>query len=262
MWVIGAILAVAMLFLGYLSTYFFVVNAPEGANLPQAARDAVLQFLLPENVLSNVVGVFAQFGGALALVLGVLAVGSEYGWDTLKVGLTQRPSRLGFFVGKLLALGAALLALTLVLLALGAVTSYLIAAAENAAIDWPSAGEILKGIGAGWLILSAFASIGVFLATLFRGSGLAIGIGLVYLLVLENIFLGLASRSETVDAIGKRLPAKNAVDLSDSFGQLPPGFGGAPGGSVEPGTAALTLGVYAVVFLALSALLFKWRDMA
>lgn len=259
-WVIGLIFIFATLFFGYLLFYLFTVNAPEDAGLPQEAREGALQFLLPENFLPNVVGIFAQFGGALALVLGALAMGSEYSWDTFKVSLTQKPGRLGFIAGKILAVGLMLLALTVVILALGAAASYAIAGAEDAAVEWPSATEIIKGIGAGWLILSTFAAMGIFLATLLRSTALAIGIGLVYLLVLENLFLALTTQSETVADIGRRFPAKNSIDLSESFGQFPPGFGGAPGQAVDGSTAVITLLIYTAVFLALSVILFKRRD--
>jgi ABC-type transport system involved in multi-copper enzyme maturation permease subunit len=119
---------------------------------------------------------------------------------------------------------------------------------------------MLKGVGAGWLILATFAAMGMALATLFRGTALAIGIGLVYVLVLESIFVGLASQSETVASIGKRLPAKDATDLSNAFGQTPQALGGAQGNTVEPSTAALTLGIYTAAFLALAVVLFKSRD--
>lgn len=260
-WVMGFVFALATLLFGYLFAYLFVVSAPEGgAGLPEQAREGILSFLLPESFLANVIGTFASFGSALALILGALAAGSEYGWDTFKVSLTQRPGRLGFLAGKLLAVGVMLLVLTVAILAIGAAASYAIAVFEEATVEWPSPLEMLKGIGAGWLILATFAAMGVALATLFRGTALAIGIGLVYLLVLENLFLGFTSQSETVADIGRRLPAKNSLDLSETFGQTPPTFGGAPGEAVEPATAALTLGVYAVAFLLLAALLFKSRD--
>lgn len=260
-WVIGLIFVIAALLFGYLFTYLFVVSAPGGdAGMPEQVREGILGFLLPESFLPNVIGTFASFGSALALILGALAMGSEYGWDTFKVSLTQGPGRLGFLAGKLLAVGVLLLLVTVVVLAAGAAASYAIASFENAAAEWPSAMEILKGIGAGWLILAIFAAMGVFLAALFRGTALAIGIGLVYLLVLENLFLGLTSQNETIADIGSRLPAKNSLDLSEYFGEAPQAFGGAPGEAVEPLTAAFTLGIYAVVFLALAMLLFKSRD--
>ncbi|WP_047864672.1 ABC transporter permease subunit [Rubrobacter aplysinae] len=258
-WVIGIIFAAATLLFGYLLLYLVTVAVSGGGQ--GAPQQGLPPFLLPESFLTNVLGTFANFGTALALILGALAMGSEYGWDTFKVSLTQRPGRLGFLGGKLLAVGALLLVITLAILLLGAAASYVIALAEDATVEWPSVLDILEGIGAGWLILATFAAMGVGLAALFRGTALAIGIGLVYVLVLESLFISLASQNETISNIGKRLPAKNALDLSGSFGQTPQALsGGAQGNTVEPGTAVLTLGIYAVAFLALAVLLFRSRD--
>lgn len=257
-WVIGIIFALATLLFGYLLIYLVTVAVSGGGTGPP--QQGIPPFLLPESFLTNVIGTFASFGSALALILGALAMGSEYGWDTLKVSLTQRPGRLGFLAGKLLAVGVTLLVVTVVILALGAGASYAIAVVEEAAVEWPSPLELLKGLGAGWLILATFAAMGIGLATLFRGTALAIGIGLVYLLVLENLFLNLASQNETIASVGKRLPAKNSLDLSTFLGQTPQALGGAPGESVDPSIAALTLGVYTVLFLALAVVFFKGRD--
>ena len=41
-------------------------------------------------------------------MLGVFALGSEYGWGTLKTLFTQRPGRLRVFAAKLAALGIVL----------------------------------------------------------------------------------------------------------------------------------------------------------
>jgi ABC-type transport system involved in multi-copper enzyme maturation permease subunit len=145
------------------------------------------------------------------------------------------------------------------ILAVGASISYAIASLEDAAAEWPAASEFLKGLGAGWLILIVFATFGIFLATLFRSTALAIGLGLVYLLVLENLFLGLAPQSDTVETIGNALPAKNALDLASSFGDVPQGFA-PPGEAVDATQAVLVLVAYAVGFVLLSALLFWRRD--
>jgi ABC-type transport system involved in multi-copper enzyme maturation permease subunit len=261
-WVIGIIFAAATLVFGYLLIYLVTV-AVSGAGPPQGAQapqPGVPPFLLPEGFLTNVIGTFANFGSGLALIIGALAMGSEYGWDTFKVSLTQRPGRLGFLAGKLLAVALTLLAITVAIMILGAGASYGIALIEDAAVEWPGPVEVLKGIGAGWLILATFAAMGMALATLFRGTALAIGIGLVYVLVLEGIFISLASQNDTVASISKRLPAKDSADLSSSFGQTPQALGGAQGNTVEPAIAALTLGIYTAAFLVLAVVLFKSRD--
>lgn len=261
-WVIGIIFIVAVALFGYLFTYLFVVNAPtEGGPQQEQFAQQALQTLLPENMLVNMLSNFANFGSALALVLGALAVGSEYGWDTYKVTMTQRPGRLELFAGKLAALAVVIAALTLVIFAVGALTSYTIAALEEESASWPGILEILEGLGAGWLILTTFAAMGLFFATLFRGTALAIALGLVYLLVLESLFLSLAQQSETVESIGRALPYKNSADLIEIFGEVPAFLGGgALGEAVEPARAVITLAIYTLVFVALAVLLIRGRD--
>ncbi len=259
-WVLLLILVAAVALFGYVFNYIFTVNTSQQGQ-PPGFQEAVLQYVLPESVLVNVVGSLANFGSALALILGALTVGSEYGWETVKTTLTQKPGRLSIFAGKIAAVAVILLIFVLAVLALGVVSSYLIANAEDATINWPSFGDWLQAIGVGWLILGTFAAMGIFLATLFRGTALAIGLGLVYLLVLENLFIGLATQSDTVQDIGKALPAKNSLDLSESLGNVPQ-FLAVPGENVDATQAALVLGAYTVVFLVLAVILFRQRDMA
>lgn len=259
-WIIGLLFAAALVLFGYVFTYVFTINASGQAAPPQQAVDQILQSLLPESMIINVLSNFTNFGSALALVLGALAVGSEYGWDTFKVSLTQRPGRIQFLLGKLAAIGVVVAILNALMLGIAAITSYVIASVEDAAVEWPGFGELLEGFAAGWLILMTFAAMGFFFATLFKSSALAITLGLVYLLVLESLFIGLSQTSETVSDIASALPFKNSSDLIQHFGEIPLIFGGAPGEAVEPSRAAITLVIYTVAFLALSVLLFKRRD--
>lgn len=260
-WVLVAVSVVALALFGYVFTYIFVVGAPEDVAPAPEAAEIFREYLLPENFLINVLSNgFVGFGSALALVLGALAIGSEYGWETFRSALIQKPGRTALFTGKLLAVAAVLLVFTLAMLAAGALSSYAVALLEGASASWPPAGEILRAAGAGWLVLATFCSLGILLATLFRGTALAIGLGLVYLLVLENLFLGLAPQNEFVESIGQALPTRNALDLAASFGELPPGFAG-PEEAAEPARAALVLGAYLAGFALLSLLLFRRRDL-
>ena len=263
-WVVGLIFVALVALFGYLLSYVFIVGV--GGDPPAEAQQ-FLPTLYPENFLSQVLGLFSGgLGASLTLVLGALAVGSEYGWETFKLVLTQKPGRLPYFSGKLLSLAVVVAVFTLLSFAVGAVCSYVVAGLQDGAVEWPAFGEILKALGAGWLILATFAAMGFFLATLFRGSALAIGLGLVYLLVLESLFFGFASQSDAVETIGRALPGRNAADLVSSFAESQPG---AAAGATPPGIeavgaaqATLVLGAYVIVFVALSALLFRSRDLA
>jgi hypothetical protein len=80
----------------------------------------------------------------MALILGALTLGSEYGWTTFKTVLTQRPGRLALFFGKLLALGVVLALLVVLTLAAGAASGYVIVRLEDTPTGWPVAGELAR----------------------------------------------------------------------------------------------------------------------
>ena len=47
-------------------------------------------------------------------------------------------------------------------------------------------------MAAGWLILAAWAALGVLLGVLTRGTSLAIGVGILYALVIEGLLSAFA----------------------------------------------------------------------
>jgi ABC-type transport system involved in multi-copper enzyme maturation permease subunit len=221
--------------------------------------------LLPQQLVGAVTGGFPFFGGVFALQLGVLAVGSEYGWGTLKTLLTQRPGRLRLFAAKLLALAAALVPFVLVVFALGALASYGIAVREGAEVAWPSAWLVLRGLGAGWLILAVWAAFGVLLAVLSRGAALAVGIGIVYALVMEGLLSALAGEVSLLDRLvelflranGYSLVAPLGVSAADVADRGPGSFSGP---FVDGTQALLVLASYLVVLLAASGWALRRRD--
>ena len=268
-WILAAVFVAVVLLLGYALTYSFVANPPPPPeDLPpeaQAQQDEFneqqLNALLPENVLSNLFGggIFG-IGGAIALIFGALVAGSEYGWGTLKTVLSQKPSRLGVLLGKLAAMGLFLLVFVALALGAAALGSFVVARLEEAAVEWPSLGELLRGFGAGALILTVWGALGFALATLFRGTALAIGLGLAYALAIENILATLPIQGDTFENIRRATLGENTAGLSNYFGSpFPQGFG-VPEPLVEPERAVLVLSAYALVFIVLSALLLWRRD--
>jgi ABC-type transport system involved in multi-copper enzyme maturation permease subunit len=223
--------------------------------------------VLPERLVGTLMGGFPFFGGVLALMLGVLSVGSDYGWGTLRTLLTQRPGRLQVLGAKLLALALALVPFVLVVFAVGALTSYGIALREGAAVDWPSAGLLLRGLGAGWLILLVWAALGVLLAIVARGTGLAIGIGILYALVIEGLLSALASEIGMLDRLVEAFVRANAYSLVadlglslDDAGDRGPGSFSGP--FVGPVQALLVLLAYLVTFVAAAGWLLRRRDVS
>lgn len=259
-WVLALIWFSLVVVFGYVLTYTIFANPPENSIPPGTDPQEFLEILYPENLLANVLSGFPSTGGApIALILGALAMGSEYGWGTFKTSFTQRPGRLSVFLGKALAVGVVLVAFVLLAFAAGAASSYVIARVEDAPMDWPATGEVLRAMGAGWLISAVWTAMGAFLATLFRGTPLAIGIGLVYAILLEGLAATLLAANEDFEPVRKFLLNENSYVLINAFGELPQGVG-IQSDIVEPERAVLTLAIYAVVLVLVSALLLRRRD--
>jgi ABC-2 type transport system permease protein len=273
-WVLACIWLTVTILLSYALAYALLSSAPPPTvpqGTPKAQREQMreqqeafrkeqLEALYPENLVSNLTPGFSNLGPPLALILGALAMGSEYGWATFKTVLTQRPGRYAVFSGKLLALGIVLALLVVLTFAAGAVAGYVITALEGAPVGWPAPGELVRALGAGTLILSTWAALGVLLATLLRSTALSIGLGLVYALVLETIILNLPIQNKAFQNVREFFPGQNSNFLANSFsGQTQGGFA-TPQQPVEAPQAALVLLAYTAVCVLLAAFVFNRRD--
>jgi ABC-2 type transport system permease protein len=251
------VLALVELLLGYLLIYLIAQVPPDPGEPPFG--EALLLTLRGENLVSNVLGMLASLGGALALVLGAMQSAREYGWRTITTILTQGPSRVGVLAAKAVALAVVVVVMVLVTFAVGAAGAMLVAGFQGAAVTFPAASEIAIGIAVGCLIIGAWAALGFALGFLLRSTGLAIGIGLVYALVIESVIQGLASINETVEAISRGLLGANGTALAASFGPdaVAEEFGVI---GIEPAVAAAVLATYIVVSLGVAAFVFARRD--
>jgi ABC-2 type transport system permease protein len=221
--------------------------------------------LLPAQLAGNLVEGFPFFGGVIALMLGVLGLGSEYGWGTLKTLFIQREGRLRVFGAKLLALGAVLVPFVLSVFALGAGASYVIALREGVAVEWPSAWLVVRAMGAGWLILAVWASLGLLLAAVSRGTSLAIGVGILYALVIEGLISAFADAVSFLEPVTEFFLRANAYSLVKGLGlSVSEAAGNGPGAFSGPyvatGQALLVLVAYMAAFLTVSGLLLRRRD--
>jgi ABC-2 type transport system permease protein len=257
-WILLAIWPTLALVFAYVVPYVTYLND---------SRAEPLTDMLPQRLVGNVLVGFPFFGGVFALMLGVLAFGSEYGWGTLRTLFTQRPGRLHVFSAKLLALAAALIPFVLVVFAVGALASSAIALREGADIAWPSAWLVLRGLAVGWLILAVWAAFGVLLAVLSRGTALAVGIGILYALVIEGLLSALASQVSVIDRLVEFFLRANAYSLVTKLGVAAGdvsdnGPGSFSGPFVGGGQALLVLASYALAFVVLSGWLLRRRDVA
>lgn len=257
-WILLGIWVTLALVFAYVVPYAQYLNRPS----PDGLAD-----VLPENLVGTLMGGFPFFGGVLALMLGVLTFGSEYGWGTLKTLFTQRPGRLHVFGAKLLALAATLVAFVLVVFALGALAGYAIAVREGAEVSWPSLWLLLRGLAAGWLILAVWAAFGVLLAVLFRGTALAVGVGILYALVIEGLLSALATQVSLLDpfvelfvrASGYSLVVGLGASAEDAGDRGPGSFSGPFVGGEQ---ALLVLVSYLAVFVLVAGWRLRRRDVA
>jgi ABC-type transport system involved in multi-copper enzyme maturation permease subunit len=257
-WILLGIWSVLAVLFAYVIPYVEYLNG-------SGPGPRSLEQLLPAQLAGNLVEGFPFFGGVIALMLGVLGLGSEYGWGTLKTLFIQREGRLRVFGAKLLALGAVLVPFVLSVFALGAGASYVIALSEGSDVDWPSAWLLVRAMGAGWLILAVWASFGLLLAAVSRGTSLAIGVGILYALVIEGLISAFADAVSFLEPVTEFFLRANAYSLVKELGlSVSEAAGNGPGAFSGPyvatGQALLVLVAYMVAFLALSGLLIRRRD--
>ena len=261
-WVLGALwLAVVVLFLYLLPALAFVAVA---ANAPPEAEagilEAQLSALTPGNLAAYLLRfLFPHLGVPVALILGALAAGSEYGWGTLRTVLSQRSGRLGVLSGKLLALGALLLLFVLAAFIGGALSSLAVALFSGVSSAPPSAVELLEGLGVGALILVLWASLGFALATLSKSTVLAVGLGLTYAFVVEQVLSGLSILSESLRRVVEFLPGVNTSALSQAL-VVSAGNPAFEEDLLNPARSTLVILLYIAAFVVITVLVFRQRD--
>lgn len=254
-WILVAIFWLGVLIAGYFF-WFLYIQLIQRANPGNPPPDLGNSFLVPNALLSNVIPNIRTFGAPIGIILGTLLVGGEYSWGTLKTILTQRPGRLEVIGGKFLGLAVFTLILAVGALLLAYIVSLITALTIGASGAPPNALELLKGLGAAWLIIAVWATFGAVLATLFRSSALAIGIGLVYTLVIETAVSGVAAFLTQFEGLQRALPGANAGFIGDALS----GNAAATGATGSAGRAVAILVAYVVAFVALSALVTRQRD--
>ncbi|MFG2561155.1 ABC transporter permease [Streptomyces sp. NPDC048496] len=261
-WVVGGAWAGLAVAFGMVVPYIVwlaIRNRPVGS---AGDPEQLIGGVLPDKFLSGTVDLYPMFGGALMLILGAVLVGGEYRWGTWGTLLVQGPGRSSAVLGKAMAAAVAVLCVTVLVLVASAGASGLVAALTGRPAHWPDAATLLGGIGAVWLISMAAASLGIFLSILLRGTGAAIGVGLLWLLALENLVSGLAGTLPALKWVQRLLIGPSAGSLATA---LDPS--GKPNTSIPgvvsvsgPLSASLVLAAYVVVCLGLSCLFVNRRD--
>jgi ABC-2 type transport system permease protein len=252
--------------LSLLFAYVFPYVSYRTGNSAGPVENALLADVLPSGVPAALISGMPMFGGAIMLILGALAVGSGYGWGTWKTVFTQGPGRGAAFGGTLAALAIFVVSVVVGTAVLDLGTSMLVATVENQPLDFASTSAMAEAIGGGLLIFGMWTMGGVLVGTLARGPALAVGLGLVWTLVLENLLRGVSNLLSWLEPLTEAFPGTAAGSLAGAVGATPLSAGddGTPGvlTVLGGGTATWMLVAYVIVFAGLATGLVRRRDLA
>ncbi len=264
-WVLGGLLVVGLVLFTYLLVYLVLQQPSPGRTDPEveASRGALLATLAPSQLATTVLSDISGLGGPLVLILGAMSMAREYTWGTVRLLLTHTASRFTMVIAKLGALAVVLAILVIAAFVAGAFGAWLVATLRGVSTSFPPAEQLLRAAGIGWLILAAWCAVGVTLGTVLRSTGLAIGLGLVYALVIESLVRALARNLSFLEAISRGMLQPNASTLAASVGS--PSAAGRVGDGLtpnSPGVAAAVLVAYLLAAVAVSVVAVRIRDVS
>jgi ABC-type transport system involved in multi-copper enzyme maturation permease subunit len=260
-WILLATMAGTVLLFGYVLFYLLVTQLPDG-ELGGLDPSAVLDSLRPSELPVQVLGMVSGLGGAIGLILGGLAVGSEYGWRTTKTMVTQGPRRLPLMLGRLSAVLMMCLLLAVMAFLGGVAGTALVSLLEPGDAALPPAADLLAAFGVAALTISVWCAIGSCLAMLFRSTAWAIGLGLLYALAVEAIVGILPLAGDLGDVVNKALVGNNVAALVAATAPQSAATFGGPAIDIDAGQAVAVLLAYLFAAIGIATAVFIRRDIA
>jgi ABC-2 type transport system permease protein len=199
--------------------------------------------------LRDMIGV-SGFAQVFALVLGILAITSEFRHGTITPSLLVVPDRVKLTLPKL---GASMLTgLALGLVATGGAALIAALIFQLRGIDTGLAGsDVTKMIVGGTLATGLYAALGLGVGALVRNQVGAIVGSLVYLFVLENLLLIIKALRDFVPKYGFGGVGQGLTGTGDPSADHPP-LGQVPAG--------LLLAAYCAIFVIAGLVMMKRRD--
>ena len=229
------------------SLLFLVVDSPQGnSDRGNMISREILQ--LPSGLtigFSNAAGLL----GIFALCVFAAQTAQEYTYGTLRNLLVRQPRRLQLLLGKYLSMAS----FAIVMVILAAVVSMSLAfglsgkakVATDAWITSDALQELAKTFGNVLLSVIAFGTIGMILGLLLRSPISAISLGVIWLLIVENILVAVKS------SLGTWMPGILISTIA---------VGGTDDISYTHSITMVT--IYLVVSTAIVVTLFKRRDVS
>lgn len=265
LWVLLGVWLLLNIMFGYVFPYLSYRGGGGGFGGGDGVPLSVLlDRVLPGNVPVAVVQGIPMFGGAILLTLGALATGSGYGWGTWKTAFTQGRGRTTIAGGSLLALAGFAVVIVVATFLVDLAVAAVLALVEGQALALPSAGAIAGGLGGAALIAIMWTITGAVIGVLTRGPALAVGLGVVWLLAIENLLRGTASLLDWLRPVTDVLPGTVAGSVAAAVGATPVSEGGTPGvvTNLAGGPAFALAAAYLVVFAMAAAVLLRRQEIS
>lgn len=264
-WVLLILQLVIIVGLSYFLIWVIAAHSLPGVNIPEPTKKTLLAGIYPGGFAHQGIG-GSGLTPILALLLGALLTGTDFGSGTLKTLFTLRPARLEALTAKFTAIAIAIAVGVVVVFAATAAASVVFAAIDGASLsNWPSAGEVVRAMLGAWLIWGWWALFGATLAILFQNMALAIGIGLAYQVVLEGLLLniGVSLHINFFINLKRAFPGPNAGWVEAAFPVQQAGHAvstAVASGANTAGQAGLILVGWCLVAMVVSGAVVAMRD--
>jgi ABC-2 type transport system permease protein len=258
---------------GILVVLYLVLLAVSKVSLPtgmggQEGGGSIQNLLGLPVALPFAMTMLASFGTVLACILMASSMGNEYNWRTIRTMLISSESRTKLLAAKLISVIIYVLIGMVIGLITGFVMSLITTAIGGYKFDFSFA------TGTYWwdqfvqfwrtfYIMLPYVLLAFLLSVAGRSAmpGIAVGVGVFF---LEPIISGLMSLAGGWVAQIPDYLIRNNFSVIDSLNSLPGRIGGAMSGGATSTLslthAAVTLGIYIVVFVVIAFYLFRKRD--
>ncbi len=164
------------------------------------------------NAWSPIMGATATLGGFFIAVCVILLVAAEFPWRTTRQSVIDGLSKEQYFGAKLLLCGVLIVTFAVVGLVAGGTFAFLDTAGTPAngwitALDW-------QMLGGTMLALTGYTALALFFAFALRSSGSALGVTLLYLVVLEPLIATAVHRVDALQNAPRYFPTRVFSELS------------------------------------------------
>jgi ABC-type transport system involved in multi-copper enzyme maturation permease subunit len=258
-WILTAVWSAQIIVFAYLVAYLVYRFVPELT--PEQAQQ-MRTSLLPASIGNQMLGSMPVYGGPVMLIIGALVAAGDYRWGTLRTILGRYAARTSLLLARFGAMALVFLLLSVLTLVVSALCSVVLALVEGETIVWPGPGSIALSVLALWLVCTAWGGLGFALGIVTRSIAAAIGIGLLWTLMVENLIGGLAGLLPVLETVRTVLLSAATGSLAADLGSSTVSEGGGPGVVATMSGAAATavlLGYVALTVL-VSCAVFRRRD--